>query len=85
MRFPRSGALAVRIFGYIVFSFGVLSTVWYLILINWRSMLFDMGIGLGNGAITFIGLLALSVASCLAQLEKRLGELESARASPSEN
>ncbi len=87
MQFPRAGAGVVRLFGYILFAYGLVSTLLYLIFQIRYSIGPDMGIVLGNGAITLIGLVALSVATCLVQLEKRLDRLESApesAAKPSE-
>ena len=63
----------------------MLSTIQYLVVTNWRSIPFEMGIALGNGAITLVGLVAPSIATCLAQLEQRLDKLEDGRAPSMEN
>ena len=76
MRIPRSGSSVLRFFGYTIFVFGTLSMVQYVTFQIWHSISPDMGIVLGNGAILLIGLVSLSVASCLRTLERRIDRLE---------
>ena len=76
MRIPRSGSSVLRFFGYAIFVFGTLSMIQYVTFQIWYSISPDMGIVLGNGAILLIGLVTLSVASCLRTLERRIDRLE---------
>lgn len=80
MKIPKSGPEVVRLFGYIIFVFGALSTIQYLAVVVLRHLPIDMGIALGNGAVVLIGLVAISTARCLTTLEQRLLKLENARA-----
>jgi hypothetical protein len=80
MKIPKSGPEVERLFGYIIFVFGALSTIQYLAVIVSRHLPIDMGIALGNGALVLIGLVAISTAVCLTALEQRLLKLENARA-----
>jgi hypothetical protein len=85
MKFPRSSSGVVRIFGYGIFAYGALSTIQYFAITTWRSVPTDMGIALGNGAITLTGLVAISIAMCFAQIEQRLDMLEKGRSPSIEN
>jgi hypothetical protein len=78
MKIPKSGLEIARLFGYIIFVFGSLSTIQYLVVELWRSLPIDMGISLGNGAIILTGLVALATGGCLAAFEQRLVKLENA-------
>jgi hypothetical protein len=84
MRIPRSGSPVLRIFGYIIFAYGAISTFLYIFYQVRYSTDPDMGIVLGNGAIILAGLVALSAATCLRNLEQRLDRLENSRAPPVE-
>jgi hypothetical protein len=81
MTIPRSGSGVLRIFGYIIFVFGALSMAQDVAFQVWYSTLPDMGVVLGDGAITLIGLVAISVAICLRKLEQRIERLENTHTS----
>lgn len=78
MKIPNSGPEILRLLGYIIFVFGALSTIQYLLVVLFRPLPIDLGIGLGNGAITFLGLVAIAASDCLIKLDRRLKNLEDA-------
>ena len=71
-----AGSSGVRIFGYVIFCWGALSTAFDFYTVYFRSFPINMGISLGNGAIVLLGLVAIVVAKALKSLENRLQALE---------
>jgi hypothetical protein len=75
----RNGSLAIRVFGHVLFWSGGLNYAYHFITVHWYSFPQNMGISLGFGAITLLGLVAIAVASCLKNLEERLDRIEGQR------
>jgi hypothetical protein len=67
---------SLLILGYILFCVGALGLVDDLVRQNQFSRPFDMGIILGHGAISLIGLVTIAVAGVLKQLQERLDKIE---------
>jgi hypothetical protein len=79
MPWPKSCPSIVRFFGGVVFVGGMLIMIQYFggRLLYGRAI--DLGIAFGSGAIALIGLVAISIATCLAHLEERLDRIEAGR------
>lgn len=81
MTIPRSGSGVIRIFGYIILVFGALSMAQDVVFQIRHSIPPNIGVVIGDGAITLIGLVAIAVAACLKKLEHRIEALENMRTS----
>jgi hypothetical protein len=62
--------------GYFVIAVGVLGFVTDFITRNFFSYPFNLGIILGNGATTLVGLFALLISKRLMNIEERLDRIE---------
>jgi hypothetical protein len=71
-----TGWFGVKIFGYLIFLWGALSTIVNVAAVKFYSFPFEMGISLGNGAIMLLGLVTIAVANCIKTLEARLQAIE---------
>ena len=76
MRLPKSSDFPIRLFGYVILAFGVSSMAVYYIGEFLYSLPRNMGIVLGNGALTLLGCVTLAVADSLKKFERRLEQLE---------
>jgi hypothetical protein len=74
---PKASYLPMLIFGYIVFALGAFGIIFYYATQVLYSLAQDMGIVLGNVAITLLGLAVVGIAKCLRNFEERLSRIES--------
>ena len=84
MRMAKITSRGVRLFGYMIFGWGILSTATDVVS---RFQFFfpqNMGIVLANGAILMIGLVAITVATALRGLGERLDKIENVRSASGE-
>jgi hypothetical protein len=71
-----AGTKGLKRFGYIVTAWGLLSFGANYVAIAVYGFPHDMGIALGNGAITLAGLIAIMSAKCIGDLDRRMTALE---------
>jgi TRAP-type C4-dicarboxylate transport system permease small subunit len=79
MRISKTGSQWVRLFGFLIFGWGILSTIADFASRMLYSFPLEMGIVLGNGAILLVGLVAITAAKALKNLEERLDRIEDNR------
>ena len=79
MSIIRSHSRRVLIVGYVIFAYGVTSTVVDFVARAQFAFPRNMGIIIGNGAITIVGLVAVIIAKCLMKLEERVHNIEQSK------
>ena len=79
MKISKAKSFPILIFGYLILALGVFGTADYYVTNILYSYPQNMGIILGNSAITLLGLVTAAVAKCLKNLEERLDGIASIR------
>jgi hypothetical protein len=76
MRSARPGSWTVRLLGWIIFIYGVFSTIRYIAFQVWYSLPPDMATVLADSTLCIVGVVTITVGSNLKKLERRLDRLE---------